>query len=281
MADEFTGVTSESPTESYDGAAPSAETLNTGTPAPQAEHSIPYSRFSEVNGNWRAEQARAQMLEQQLNELRQQGQQRDMQFRQLQDALRQRASQPSRSPEDEAQRQQALKALSELAAEHPELSKALKYSQVAGQHVQATVSLGQRLEAIEQQNRLAHARSEDARIDKMAKDDGLGNTPAELEAIRNLAAAFVGGNPQALALLKQGDPRVTDWAYAQAKAYTEQMRRQSTAALSQTKDQTRRLPPRIGGSTPGSPPPPTFDPKDPRGSMQKIHEAAERMLQSA
>jgi hypothetical protein len=75
-------------------------------------------------------------------------------------------------------------------------------------------------------------------------------------------AGIIRGNPQALQAFQQGDARVVPWALSVAKQHYDNIGRQQTAALAQTKAQMQRtVPQRQAGGQPGGAP--ALDPNDP------------------
>ncbi len=277
------GVTSDSPagTDVQEG-APSAETLNTGgQPAPPAppQHTVPYERFHEVNTGFRNAEARAAAAEQAAHLQQQQLQQANERLAALEQRLTAQANQVPRTPEEAQQRQLAIRALKELQAEDPDHAQMLKLAKAAPALAQAVLEAQRQIAEIRQGTTLSFARSEEGRLHQLATTAGIPvATPQQFQALNNYVTGIIRSNPQAMQAFQNGDATVLPWALGLAKQDYDAQRQAARAQTSQTKTQLGKLPPRIGGGPPGTPPPPRYDPKDPRGSMAKIHTAAEDFL---
>lgn len=281
MEFEQQGVTPESPAGTDPGAASSAGTLNTAPPAP-AEHTVPYSRFHEVNSGYRAAEARAAALEAELNQLRPQMQQFREQQGRLYQALQQRRDQGYQL--NPAQ-QEAMKAL-EPIAEAMGLTRATK---VLGPLAQHALKTAERTEALEKQfsefqqqqqqaRLLQQARADETRLIEMAQAGGVRfGSRQDFDRFCRLVMGEIYSTPGAHEAWKQGDPRVLEYAFQQAKQQHDHYARASGVATTKAQLQ-QRVPLRQGGGQPGAAPIPTFDPKNPRGSLTKIHEAAEAYI---
>jgi hypothetical protein len=280
MDETYPGVTSESPADSQEGSAPSAETLNTGQPAPPPEHTVPYSRFHEVNTGFRQAEARAAAAEQAAQLHAQQYQQAQARLQALEGQLQERVARPSRSPEEEAQRQQAQRALRELQSDDPDYKRVLQLSKAAPALAQAVVTAQQQIAQLTQQHTQTFARSEESRLYQMATASGMMFRSADdFAAFNDHVASIVARYPQALQAFLAGDTSVLPAAFQLARQQIAQHEQRARANVAQTKTALQRVPPRIAGSAPGAPPIPRFDPKDPRGSMAKVHAAAAQAYQ--
>ena len=187
-------------------------------------------------------------------------------------ALQQRASTPSRTPEEEAQRRQATELLHDLA---PGLKAMPALAQATLQQREQQAALAQRLGQLELTQARTFAMSEQGRLASMAQAAGLASSGPQLAALENYVAGIIRSDPRAHAAFEAGDPQVLPWALAQAKTDIDAQRQAARASVATTKTNlTRNVPPRIGGAQPGATPIPKYDPKDPRGSMAKIHAGA-------
>ena len=274
------GVTQDSPagTAVDSGVDPSAGTQNTGFPTP-AEHTIPYSRFKEVNDRSHHEASRAAAAEARAQMLEQQGQEYQQRLAALEQRLTQRANQPSRSPQDEEQRQQALTALRGLQADDPEYVRMQTFAKHGPALAQTVVQLRDQMAQMEARSAQSYVRGETARLQTLAGEAGLTfKTPAQFAEFENYVAGIIRSDPAAHAAFRDGDPSILPQALQVARRQYDAVRTSAQAALTQTKNATRALPPRMGGSQPGAGALPQFDPKDPRGSMAKVHAAASAAL---
>jgi chromosome segregation ATPase len=278
---EYEGVTSESPPDSSgQDSAPSAETLNTGIPAPSHQPTVPYERFHEVNTGYRQAEARAAAAEQAAHLHQQQAQQVAARLQALESQLQERAARPSRSPEEEAQRQQASRALRELQQDDPDYKKVLQLSKAAPALAQAVIQAQQQIAQLTQQHTQNFARAEEGRLYQMATASGMTfRTSAEFQEFNDHVAGIIARYPQAMQAFLAGDPNVVPAAFELARRQMAQHEQRARASVAQTKTALQRVPPRIAGSAPGSPPIPRFDPKDPRGSMARVHAAAAQAYQ--
>ena len=279
MAGFDEGVTPDSPagTEVLDGAS-SAETLNTGTPAPsQPQPTVPYERFHEVNTGYRQAEARAAAAEQAAALQQQQLYQAHQRLQALESQLQTRATQVSRTPQDEEARQAAIKVLKELQSDDPDHRTLQQLAKASPALVQEVLALRQGLAQMQQTHAQTFSRGEEGRLYQMAQSAGLPvATPQQFQALNNYVAGIIRANPEAHQAFAAGDPGVVPWALNLAKQDYDAQRQAARASLATTK--SRMPPPRIGGSQPGSTPIPKFDAKDPRGSMAKIHAGAEADL---
>jgi hypothetical protein len=258
--------------------APSAETLNTGRPAPQP--TVPYERFHEVNTGFRQAEARAAAAEQAAHLHQQQAQQAHARLQALEGQLQERAARPSRSPEEEAQRQQASRALRELQSDDPDYKKVLQLSKAAPALAQAVIQAQQQIAQLTQQHTQNFARAEEGRLEQMALASGMTfRNRAEFQELNDHVAGIIARYPQAMQAFLAGDPNVVPAAFEMARRQLAQHEQRARASVAQTKTALQRVPPRIAGSAPGSPPIPRFDPKDPRGSMARVHAAAAQAYQ--
>ena len=186
--------------------------------------------------------------------------------------LQQRANAPSRTPEEEAQRRQATELLHDLA---PGLKAMPALAQATLQQREQQAALAQRLGQLELTQARTFAMSEQGRLASMAQAAGLASSGPQLAALENYVAGIIRSDPRAHAAFEAGDPQVLPWALAQAKTDIDAQRQAARASVATTKSNlTRNVPPRIGGAQPGATPIPKYDPKDPRGSMAKIHAGA-------
>jgi hypothetical protein len=267
------GVTSDSPAGTdLQGGAPSAETLNTGQPASPAEHTIPYSRFKEVNDERVQWAGRASAAEQAAQLHQQSLQQTQQRLAQLESQLQARANQTSRTPEQEQERQAALKVLAELQSDDPNYARMQKLAQAAPALVQEIMALREGYGRLEQQTARTFISGEQGRLPQMAAAAGLTLTAQQGAAFENFVAGIIRSDPKAHAAFVGGDQAVLPWAFDIARQQYAAQQQAARASVAQTK--SRMPPPRIGGSTPGSTPIPKYDPKDHRGSMAKIHAGA-------
>jgi len=282
VAEFDTGVmSSESPTEPVVTADPSSGgTLNTqqpDQPTPNGrENWMPQARAEEM-AQRRVERAMAQARQefaaerQAMQQFFQQQSQQNQQA--LLQGLQQRAAQPSRTPEEERQRQEAQGALNGLLAENPEWTRMLNGSKAAPAMAQAILDLQEQFKVAEQRATAAHLRSETERLKSLASEAGI--SPAQYPMLERHVIGLIRSAPDAHKALLQGDENVIPWALGEAKKFFAETNQAARAALNANKSATRALPPRIGGTQPGATPPPQYDPKDPRGSMAKIHAAAD------
>ncbi len=281
---EYEGVTPESPagTDLLDGAS-SAGTLTTGQPAPPpTEATIPYARFKEVNEYGRDAAARAAAAEQAVQMHQQQAQQLQQRLQALEGQLQQRVNEPSRTPQEEQERRAALTALKSLQSADPDYVKIQRAAQALPAVAQALLQSQERQTQLEQRFALSFARGEEGRLYQLATQAGLSFQSAEhCAALNDYVAGIIRADPQAWAAFRAGDPTILPAAFQIARAQHDATARAPRAGLAQTKAATQRLPPRIGGGTPGAAPPPKYDPADHRGSMAKINAAAEAALQAA
>ena len=280
MAEYEPGVTSDSPPDSGQDSASSAETLNTGTPAPSHQPTVPYERFHEVNTGYRQAEARAAAAEQAAQLHQQQLYQTQQRLQALEGQLQERVARPSRSPEDEAQRQQALRALRELQSDDPDYKRVLQLSKAAPALAQAVVGMQQQLANLQQGHTQNFARAEEGRLYQMATASGMTFRDAnDFQEFNDHVASIIARYPQAMRAFLAGDPNVVPAAFNLARQQLAQQEQRATARVAQTKTALQRVPPRMTGSAPGSAPIPRFDPKDPRGSMAKVHAAAAQAYQ--
>ena len=190
--------------------------------------------------------------------------------------LQQRAAQPSRTPEEEAQRRQATEMLHDLA---PGLKAMPALAQATLQAREQQAQLAQRLGQLEATQARTFAIGEQGRLAQMAQAHGLASNGQQFAALENYVAGIIRSDPRAHAAFEAGDPNVLPWALAHAKTDIDAQRQAARASVASTKTNlTRTVPPRIGGSQPGATPIPRFDPKNPRGSMAAIHAGAEADL---
>jgi hypothetical protein len=287
MALEYEGVTPESPAGTdtqYDGAS-SAGTENTGIPAPPPAHTIPYERFKEVNDGYRSEAAARAAAEARASQYEQQIQATRAEVAELRGQLQRSASQVPTTPEEAREQQAALAALRKLNSLDPEYQKLVKehdtHSKIVPLLTQTVLDLQKQMAGDRERNSAAYADAQRGRLYEMAQTEGMTfASMKEFSAFENYVAGIIRSDPNALAAFQRGDARILPAAVKVAKEQYDAPARAAKASLAQTKAATSRLPPRIGGGQPGSPPPPRFDPKDPRGSMDKIHAAAEAFLSS-
>lgn len=275
------GVTSDSPPDSSgQDSASSAETLTTGTPAPSHQPTVPYERFHEVNTGYRQAEARAAAAEQAAQLHQQQLYQTQQRLQALEGQLQDRVAQPSRSPEEEAQRQQALRALRELQSDDPDYKRVLQLSKAAPALAQAVVAAQQQIAQLTQQHTQTFARGEEGRLYQMATASGMSFRNADdFQEFNDHVAGIIARYPKALQAFLAGDPNVVPLAFQAARREIAQYTQRANAQVAQSKTALQRVPPRMTGSAAGSPPIPRFDPKDPRGSMDKVHQAAARAYQ--
>jgi len=269
------GVTSESPTgtEVLDDGAQSAGTLNTDTaPRSQPQPTVPYERFHEVNTGYRQAEARAAAAEQAAQLLREQGQQTQQRLAQLESQLQTRSQQVSRTPEQEQERQAAIKVLEELQSANPNYARMQQLAQAAPALIQKILAMEERQARSDERSARAFIGGEQSRLPQMAAAAGLTLSAQQGAAFENFVAGIIRSNPQAHAAFVGGDQRVLPWAFDIARQEYAAQQQAARASIAQTK--SRMPPPRIGGSTPGSTPIPKYDPKDHRGSMAKIHAGA-------
>jgi hypothetical protein len=281
MAGFEEGVTPDSPagTEVLDGAS-SAETLNTGQPAPsQPQPTVPYERFHEVNTGYRHAEARAARAEQAAQLLHDQLQQATQRHQSLEGQLQQRATQVARTPQQEEERQAAIKVLRELQSDDPDHRTLQQLAKAAPALVQALLESRQQITQLREAHALNFSRGEEGRLYQMANAAGLPvATREQFEALNRYVAGIIRAHPEAHQAFVAGDVNIVPWALGLAKQDYDGQRQAARASLAQTK--SRMPPPRIGGAQPGSTPIPRYDPKDPRGSMAKIHAGAEAALQA-
>ena len=90
---------------------------------------------------------------------------------------------------------------------------------------------------------------------------------------------IIGSDPRLLQAWAAGNPQVLAYAFNAARQQYASYEQRARATVAQTKNALQRVPPRIAGSAPGSTPIPRFDPRDPRGSMAKVHAAAAQAYQ--
>jgi hypothetical protein len=135
------------------------------------------------------------------------------------------------------------------------------------------------LAQMETRHAQSYARSESTRLQSMAGEVGLRfSTPAQFAEFENFVAGIIRSDPAAHAAFREGDPTILPAALHVARRQYDAARTSAQASLAQTKNATRNLPPRMGGTQPGSGSLPQFDPKDPRGSMARVHAAASAAL---
>ena len=281
MAEYEPGVTSDSPPDtSGQDSASSAETLTTGYPAPSHQPTVPYERFHEVNTGYRQAEARAAAAEQAAHLHQQQLAQTQQRLQALEGQLQERAARPSRSPEEEAQRQQALRALRELQSDDPDYKRVLQLSKAAPALAQAVVGMQQQLANLQQGHTQNFARGEEGRLYQMATASGMTFRNADdFQQFNDHVASIIARYPQAMQAFLAGDTSIVPAAFQVARQQLAQHEQRARASVAQTKTALQRVPPRMTGTAPGSPPIPRFDPRDPRGSMAKVHAAAAQAYQ--
>jgi len=275
------GVTSDSPTgtEVEQNGASSAGTLNTEPTAPRTQPTVPYERFHEVNTGYRQAEARAAAAEQAALLHQQQLQQATQRLQALESQLQAQVNQVPRTPQEAQERQAAMKALRELQSDDPEHRQLQQLAKAAPALAQAVIDAREQIAGLQQATALNFARSEEGRLYQLATAQGMTfATAQDFAEFNDHVASIIARSPQALQAFQRGDTRVLPEALKLAKQQVDAYAQRARASLAQTKTATRNLPPRIGGSAPGSPPIPKFDPKDPRGSMAKIHAGAEADL---
>lgn len=268
------GVTSDSPTgtEVLDGAQ-SAGTLNTEQAAPRpTEQTVPYPRFAEVNHGWRQAEARAAAAEQAAQLHQQSLQQTQQRMAQLEGQLQTRANQTSRTPEQEQERQAALKVLAELQSDDPNYARMQQLAKAAPLLIQKILAMEARQAQSDERSTRSFISGEQSRLPQMAASAGLHLSAQQGAAFEQYVAGIIRSDSEKLAAFLGGDQAVLPWAFDLARQEYAAHQQTARAAVAQTK--SRMPPPRIGGSAPGSPPIPKYDPKDPRGSMAKIHAGA-------
>ena len=119
-----------------------------------------------------------------------------------------------------------------------------------------------------------------AELSSLAKAANLPSTPNALAAYEELLASTIRQSPEYQERLQQGDVGVIREAFDQVKAVVSEMRRSEAAALTATKDDTKRLPPRPSGGVPGTPPPQPFTVKageEVRGATSRLHKMAREL----
>lgn len=272
------GVTPESPTgtEVQDGS--SAGTLNTGTPSVQP--SIPYERFKEVNDGYRAAEARAAAAEARAQEFERSQGALTQRMQQLERQLTQRANTPSRTPEEEQQRQIALRTLRDLHADDPDWQRMQQGSRALPTIAQALLQQQERFGQLEQRFAQSFATGQEGQLYQMARGAGLNvSTPEAWNAVNDYVAGIIRSNPEALRRFQNGDPSVLPAAFAVARQQIDATNRAARASLAQTKTQTGQLPPRQGGGAPGTASPrPTFNPSNPDAIEKQVFDQARGFL---
>jgi hypothetical protein len=247
---------------------------------------MPQSRAEEM-AQRRVERALAesrQQFSQQMSQERQQmheffSRQSEQSQKALLQGLNERAHQPSRTPQEEQQRQQALTALRGLQADDPEYVRMQTFAKHGPAIAQTVVQLRDQMAQMEARSAQSYVRGETARLQTLAGEAGLTfKTPAQFAEFENYVAGIIRSDPAAHAAFRDGDPSILPQALQVARRQYDAVRTSAQAALTQTKNATRALPPRMGGSQPGAGALPQFDPKDPRGSMAKVHAAASAAL---
>ena len=274
---EYEGVTSDSPPDSaVQGGAPSAETLNTGQPAPPAaEPTVPYSRFHQVNTGFRQAEARAAAAEQAAALHYQSLQQLQQRQAQLESQLQQRVNQPSRTPDEEKVRQQAVAALRDLRSDDPEWGRVQRAAEVTPHLAQQWQQLTHEVAQMRDQQLQMRGHTEATNLYQMATGAGMSfRSATDFNEFNDYVAGVIARYPQALQAFIDGDQRVVPLAFQQARRELAGYEQRARANLNTSKTALSRVPPPIRGSTPGAPPPPQYDPKDPRGSMARVHAAA-------
>jgi hypothetical protein len=189
-------------------------------------------------------------------------------------ALQQRAHAPSRTPEQEQERQQAQSALNGLLTDHPEWRQMQTYAKAGPALAQAALQIPQ----LQQQLAHTYTIAGENTLYRLATAAGLSTTEQDFAQLNDDVAAVIARSPEAVAAFLSGDQRIVPAAFKMVRDQTAARDQRARAQVAQTKATTQRLPPRMGGRQPGSPPMPKFDPKDPRGSMAKIHAGAEADL---
>jgi hypothetical protein len=251
MAEFDQGVTPDSPAGTDEqGAASSAETLNTGQSARPVEPTIPYARFHEVNTGYRQAEARAAAAEQAAGLHQQQLQAQAQRVAHLESLLQQRATQPSRSPEQEAERQQAARALRELQSDDPDYKRVLQLSKAGPAIADALVRTQAQLAQLEQRQRQTHVVGEEQRLYQMATAAGMRFIGGRLAQFNDHVASVIARHPQALQAFLGPARRAAACAGAPSHAA-----RATRARLHATKSAPSRLPPPIGAARPAPPAP--------------------------
>jgi hypothetical protein len=202
-------------------------------------------------------------------------------------ALQQRAAAPSRSPQEEAERQQAQHALNGLLSDHPEWGRMQQYAKagpalaqgvIAGQQWQSAAE--QRMAQLEHRLAQSHVTGEERRLEQMAASAGI-RTPQDVAALNDHVAEIIARFPQAHQAFLQGDPRVLPAAFEQARQERAAYAQAGRAAFAETKTATRNLPPPLrGGGVPGSaaPAPLKFNPADPGARERAIWKQGRELL---
>lgn len=259
------GAGAGSPPAAVPPAAPSAGSQNTGLPAEPPFHLHP--RFQTLIRENRESRTQLQTLSQQNQQL-----QRDMQ------ALQKTASAPAYSQEQRDERTKARQIIKELMNEDPEYAKEqseLAQIRAAFPHLLRGYQGVQNLNQSQADGNVRQGRQLIAEVAKKALPDN----PRAAERMEDLVTGLLTRDEALFRRFQAGDTTAIQEAFATVDAdFLSQLRRQATAQVAITKEQTRRLPPRPGGGLPTEVAPPKLDPDNPRDYMRRLSEASQKVL---
>lgn len=199
--------------------------------------------------------------------------------------LERKQNQGRTSPEEDEQLRQAGTALERIMMSNPEmldrlLSQNSKFKAWAdnADKFQAMIGLPQQMQQREQQ---AASRQVMSQVTDLASKAGYPQDPAYLQRLYRLVIAEAQTIPGGPERFSSGDYGVIDEAFKSLeKDFFGQTQRAGTAALINTKNATRSLPPAPRGGAAGPPGLPKFDPKTqtPQDRMNQLSQRARTML---
>lgn len=293
MALDYEGVTElDSPTGTDPSPAvdptSSAGTQNTepsGQPIQGRENWMPQGRAEEM-AQRRVERA----LEQQRQEFSREREQLLQSFDQrsqaqqqsIMQALQQRASQPSRTAEQETERRQALELLNDLVPglrHMPALAQS--HLDQRKQFEAFSQQFAQEIAQLKQARAQDFTSGEQGRLQQLAGQAGLSFANGQqFSQFEDYVAGVIRSNPEAHAAFVAGNREVLPWAFGIARQQMAAPLQAERARLAETKTNTGRLPPtNRGGGVPGAAPSlPKFNPDNPGAFQRDLSAKAREFL---
>lgn len=275
MPEEF--VPDGSPADSSTGQQvvdpnPQVQPPNGGAPSP-AQKSEPWDKSPRFHQLVREARDGRDALRQ-----NQQLTQNIQQLQQQMQALQKTASGPAYTQEQRDERSKARQIIQELMNEDPEYAKEraeMAQIRAAFPHLLRGY---QGVQALTQSQSDGNVRQGRQLISEIATK-ALPDNPKAAERVEDLVTGLLTRDEALYQRFRAGDHTAIQEAFAAVDAdFISPLRRQATAQMATTKDQTRRLPPRSGGGLPTQAAPPKLDPDNPRAYMSALSKASQEVL---
>lgn len=259
------GVQPDSPAGAEGAADSSAGTENTDQAgATGQQQTVPYSRFSQVNGEWRTLQGQHAALQGNYQSALQQ-------IERMQAAARP----PEQAPSKEFI--EAGDALLKILESHPKLKSLLGLAEAAPRLMEGYDGV----QALTAAQKASVARQGQGELASFAKSAGLPSDNADfMGVLEDTVAAIIRRLPDGLERLRAGDTSVVKEAFtAYQKSYLTPMQRGTSIQTAATKSRLAQLPPAPRGGLPGEPAPPALTADNGQQFKKSMHGRAATLLE--